>query len=297
MPGWEAKACLGLAVAGNVAGHMAQAGEAEKTAPAGKTPAGCFIFYNPHPEYTGDDALREQLDRLSVFPVNNSKIDYPRDLEGATNVQVEPELALFCLVMYSEDEDGKKVVSELVPMKVAAFNDCSIRKLPDSVKLSEKKNWGAHSKGISRHSFPVTDFSKGGPADRFMISSYLKRAGETFPYTVPAYAKNYTMYNQELLDWIVTRMNGQRSECKWDDLPELIAASGYPDQAWIALGAGEYTEWGETNFLQPEDQAVVMVHDSELLPDGPTQEQIAECFDNKCESDVPGFVALHQEVV
>ena len=62
-------------------------------------------------------------------------------------MQVEPEVALLADIQYSaEDEHGQKQVVGLTPRKIAAFNDCSMRKLDGSTKLSEKKNWGKGSK-------------------------------------------------------------------------------------------------------------------------------------------------------
>ena len=68
-------------------------------------------------------------------------IEYPR-LEGAERVQVEPKFALLCDIVYHSDVMDSKIVEALLPRKVAAFNDCSIRKLQGAEKLSEKKNWG-----------------------------------------------------------------------------------------------------------------------------------------------------------
>lgn len=63
---------------------------------------------------------------------------------GAANVQVEPELGLYADIVYARD--GRSV-ERLVPRRVAAFNDCSIRQLEGASKLSQKKNWGFGSKG------------------------------------------------------------------------------------------------------------------------------------------------------
>ena len=37
--------------------------------------------------------------------------------------------------------------------------------------------------------------------------------------------------------------------------------SEYPTSIWVALGAGEYTEWGQKNFLQPGDESLVIIYD------------------------------------
>lgn len=82
---------FGLGVAGNVAGHMQQAGEADDSH-SSNMPAAVFTFYAPHP-HTVDATEDEVLGRLANFPVSNAVIDFPR-LGG--NVQVEPEMGLLC---------------------------------------------------------------------------------------------------------------------------------------------------------------------------------------------------------
>ena len=137
--------CFGLGVAGNVAGHMAQAG---MTQDSGKTPASICLLLPPDPPDSHSDAAGQGkiLDKIHTFPVTTNIVEYPRDA-GASKVQVEPEMAVFVDVQYAEPgSDGKRLVTGLVPRKVAAFNDRSIRALRARTS-SEKKNWGAESKG------------------------------------------------------------------------------------------------------------------------------------------------------
>jgi len=283
----------GLGVAGNVAGHMAQAGEADaaaEDAPAAKTPAAIFTFYAPHP-HTVDASETEVLMRLSQFPVTNAVIRYPQ-IEGAGNVQVEPEMGLYVDIVYSKDE---KRVERLVPRRIAAFNDCSIRKLDGSQKLSEKKNWGEASKGISLRSFRIHSMAPGTLVDELVLVSYIKRGDQVHQYSVDAPAKNYLMFHEPLLDWIIDRINNQATEDKWEAIfPEMVE-SDYPTSMWIALGAGEYTEWGSTNFLQAKDECLVLVYNTKTYPEGPSAEQIAELFS---EHDAPkDVIALHQTFI
>ncbi len=64
--------------------------------------------------------------------MTNTTIEYP---PYGGNVQVEPEMAIWCEIVYSEAEEkrGIKKVQALIPRKVAAFNDCSMRALDGSV--------------------------------------------------------------------------------------------------------------------------------------------------------------------
>mmetsp|Transcript_14109 Transcript_14109/g.40653 ORF Transcript_14109/g.40653 Transcript_14109/m.40653 type:complete len:399 (-) Transcript_14109:18-1214(-) len=284
---------FGLGVAGNVAGHMAQAGEADAGAVQGATPAAIFTFYAPHPN-TVDATEEEVLDRLAHFPVTNAVIDFPRNLRGAANVQVEPELGLYADIVYARD--GRSV-ERLVPRRVAAFNDCSIRQLEGASKLSQKKNWGFGSKGISLRSFRVDSISRGSLVDKLVLSSYIKRGEEVHKYSVDAPARTYLMFYDELLEWIVDRINNQQNTDKWEEVfPELVA-SDYPTSMWIALGAGEYTEWGAANYLQPRDESLVVLYNEDAFPAGPDDSLVKDLFD---ERDTPGFqglIPLHQTFV
>ena len=99
----------------------------------------------------------------------------------------------------------------------------------------------------------------------------------------------------DLFQWIVDRINNQRNEDKWDDVGELVRAAGYPPHAWIALGAGTYTAWGEKNYLRPRDEAVVIVYDDAKFPNGPDAAQVEALFHDKTAAD--GIVCVHQTFV
>lgn len=289
--------CYGLGVAGNVAGHMEQAGEAEEPGEAGgggpeppATPTAVFTFYAPHP-HSVDAPLDEVLQRLEHFPVTNAVIDLPH-ISGASNVQVEPEMGLYVDVVYARDGGS---VERLVPRRVAAFNDCSIRQLDGSEKLSEKKNWGFGSKGISLRSFRVDSLAPGTLVDHLVLLSYVKRGGEVYQYSVAAPARTYLMFHEPLLDWVVERINNQEDTGKWEPIFPKLLESDYPTSMWIALGAGEYTEWGSSNFIQEKDQALVMIYDDQVHPEGPSADMVARMFESTKTPE--GIVALHQTFV
>lgn len=278
---------FGLGVAGNVAGHMQQAGEADSSH-SSDMPAAVFTFYAPHP-HTVDAPEKEVLNRLQNFPVSNAVIDFPH--KGG-NVQVEPEMGLLCDIVYTPDLSK---VERLMPRRVAAFNDCSIRHLDGSQKLSEKKNWGAGSKGISLRSFRVKSISQGSYVDQLCLASYIMRDGEVIQYSVPAPARNYLLFHDALLDWVVACINTQQDTDKWEEIFPQLVESDYPVSMWIALGAGEYTDWGSQNYLQPKDETLVMVYDEQVFPNGPSEEVIVSQFQDL---DAPaGLIALHQTFV
>ena len=95
--GWGDKGCFGLGVAGNVAGHMAQAGMTQE---ASSTPANIFAFFVPDSAKSSDESgatntpppsteshnAAPVVERLHSFPVTTNVVQYPR-VEGASKVQ------------------------------------------------------------------------------------------------------------------------------------------------------------------------------------------------------------------
>ena len=69
---------------------------------------------------------------------------------------------------------------------------------------------------------------------------------------------------------------------------------------WIALGAGEYTDWGVENFLKPQDECAVLLYDErEFSEDGPSIDQIVGIFEDRgtVMNETKGLIALHQTIV
>ena len=236
---------IGLGVAGNIAGHLDQAGEATgfSKAEAGErdAPKGMFPFYVP--AKTGKCT--------EVYPYSSSLISIPTKGE---NLQIEPELAIICSIQYEN-----QLVKSLTPISFGAFNDCSIRKL-DADKLSEKKNWGTNSKGISDTIIDIDEFSTNGILGHYSIVAYVRRDGVLHPYGVNSPICDYSYIYQELLDWMVSRMNSQLDEGPLECINELIKLSNYPDHAVIGIGATNYTDFGKKNFLKAGDEGFVVVY-------------------------------------
>ena len=267
------------------------------TQDSGKTPANIFAFYCPDPPDSHSDAAGQGkiLDKIHTFPVTTNIVEYPRDA-GASKVQVEPEMAVFVDVQYAEpDSDGKRQVTSLVPRReVAAFNDCSIRKRSRARTSSARRKTGARSPRGSPAGSSRSTRSRRALVDRLVMVSVM-RDGVVEKYSQDAPARNYTMFHEPLLAWIVDRINNQRNEDKWDDVGELVRAAGYPPHAWIALGAGTYTAWGEKNYLKERDEAVVIVYDDAKFPNGPDAAQVEALFHDKTAAD--GIVCVHQTFV
>lgn len=242
------KHVIGFGVAGNFAGHLEQAGEATDflnvKVDNAIQPKALFPFYIPS----------SSAGFLSQYPLSSDSIIPPND---ADNLQIEPEIAIVFDITYRDN----KVVA-LTPVKFAAYNDCSIRK-PNAKKISEKKNWGENTKGISQDFIELTSFTKGCELDKYRIASFHIRNGEMNRYGEDSAAIDYSYFHEQLNDWMIDRMNHQKDEGPAEDLALYLSEANYPEQAIISIGATRYTEFGETNFLQSGDESIVVVYDGE----------------------------------
>ena len=237
--------CFG--VAGNFTGHLEQAGEAVdfkdiKTAEA-NAPKAIFPTYIP--------AAAGVPGFLTIYPFNSKKIIFP---QGEEKLQIEPE----CAVIFDAVWDGDTLVS-LEPVCFGASNDCSIRK-QGAKKISEKKNWGPCSKGFSNNQIAADGFDKGCIFDSYRIASFLIRNDKVYTYGENSAIRDYSYIYKKLTDWMLEKFNGQKDEGPAEDIHSYLVAAGRPSQIMVSIGATRYTEWGETNFLQNNDKAVVIVY-------------------------------------
>ncbi len=241
-------------VAGNFTGHLEQAGEAKdfenvKTAEV-NAPKALFPTYIPlAPGMAIDDAAVPVF--LHDFPFDDEKIIFPA---GEQKLQIEPECALICELKWK----AGRVVG-LTPVAFGASNDCSIRK-EGAKKISLKKNWGRASKGFSSHTIEIDRFEADGILDRYRIASFLVRGGEAFAYGEDSAVRDYSYIYRKLCDWIVDRLNYQKNEGPAEDVHSYLERAGFPTQVMISIGATRYTDYGEHNFLQNGDKAVVVLY-------------------------------------
>lgn len=250
----ELRTWFGFGVAGNFAGHLEQAGEAAdfvNVASEGTAPKGIFPWYVP-----GNDTF------LGEFPLSHDTIALPPPgtVDGPLNLQIEPEVGLACRVTWQGD-----TVKGLQPFALGAFNDCSIRR-PNAPKISHKKNWGPASKGIAAQFLDISDLTPHGPtATLRLVCSLLTADGQEHPYGVDSPLLGYSYYGEVLLDWIIERLAHQKGapDTPLEDVGTLMAASGHPENVLIGIGATNYTPLGENTFLQPGDQAIVRVYDTD----------------------------------
>lgn len=250
----ELRSWFGFGVAGNFAGHLEQAGEADDfvnvrsgAAEEGSAPKGIFPWYAP-----GNGTF------LGEFPLSQDRIALPASDEPL-NLQIEPEVGLACEVRWQGD-----TVTSLVPFGLGAFNDCSIRR-PGAPKISYKKNWGPDSKGVARQFFDTCDLTPDGPTATLRLVCYLHSAdGQQHEYGVDSPLLGYSYYGEVLLDWITERLANQKGspETPLEDVGALMVASGHPEHALIGIGATRYTALGESTYLSPGDEAIVRVYDT-----------------------------------
>ncbi len=270
---------IGFGVAGNFAHHLVQAGEASDfvnvVTEEENAPKGMFPFYLPN-----SDTF------LGTYPLSSEVIVYPKDIKEG-NLQMEPEVALICEVIYANEK-----VIDLIPHSFTAYNDCSIRK-PNAKKISEKKNWGESTKGISSMILSLDRFSKGGVMDSYHIASFLKRDGEIYPYGEDSPVLTYNYFYEKLKNWMIEKLNNQEDFGPLEDLHLHLKNSNYPKDLIVSIGATSYTEFGENTFLEVGDEIFVIVYDE-------TQsnfETIFTLLKTESEFKIDKASILHQKVI
>lgn len=272
---------IGFGVAGNFAGHLEQAGEASdftkvqvKEACA---PKAMFPFYLP--QAIGNTTPKF----LGVYPLTSDKLTAPKG-EG-DNLQIEPEIGLLCRICYNGDE-----VASLAPIYFGAYNDSSIRR-QGARKISEKKNWGANTKGFSQNVIAVDNFTKAGILEHYHIACFLKRDGECIAYGVDSAAADYNYMYEKLIAWMVEKLNGQKDEGPAEDIHSYLLACGRPEYTLISIGATRYTEFGQSHYLKKGDISYVVVY-----PDSYSPDEIASLVKDDNFADLKISV-LRQEVI
>ena len=187
-------ACFG--VAGNFTGHLEQAGEAESFSSVKTSdetePKAIFPTFIPSDSKIVPDFLK-------IFPFSSEKIIYP---ENETKLQIEPE----CAVLFNAEwKDGK--LKNLFPLSFGASNDCSIRK-DGAKKISEKKNWGKETKGLSSNMILLDDFSENSKLYDYRIASFLLRDSNVFEYGENSFVKNL----EEIMEKVKNEFNKEKKQ-------------------------------------------------------------------------------------
>ena len=267
-------------VAGNFTGHLEQAGEAKdfvnvKTKEA-NAPKAVFPTYIP-----SENNLIPAY--LKTFPFDREKIVFPKKDE---NLQIEPECAIICDVIWNNNK-----VEKIIPVLFGASNDCSIRK-EGAKKISEKKNWGASSKGVAANLIPMDDFSEKGNINKYKIACFLIRDEKIFQYGETSFIKDYSYIYEKLLNWIVDKLNNQLDEGPTENLNSYLDFGEKISKMLFSIGATRYTEFGKNHFLQDNDKSVVILYPSDKYSD----DEIINIVENKDFSH-DDISMLYQEIV
>lgn len=239
-------------VAGNFTGHLEQAGEARDflTVKTKETtePKAIFPTYIPlkNPKITPEF--------LTVFPFDQNKIIYPK---GEEKIQLESECAIIFDVIWKNCK-----IEKLCPLAFGASNDCSIRK-EGAKKISQKKNWGQSSKGLSSNLIELDSFSQNGIINGYRIASFMIRDGNIFTYGEDSAIRDYSYIYEKLLDWMTEKLNCQEDQGPAENIHQYLAEANYPEKIMISIGATRYTDFGQTNFFNTNDEAVVILYPEE----------------------------------
>lgn len=264
----------GFGIAGNFAHHLEQAGESEDFVDVAvdetDAPKGIFPFYIPNVEGF-----------LGTYPLSDDTLF----LREGENCQMEPEVALLCDVVY----ENQRIIS-ITPTAFSAYNDCSIRRKGAS-KISQKKNWGANTKGVSKTFIDIDTFSKGGVMDDYRIASFIKRKGKLIAYGEDTQMLGYSYFYEKLNHWMVSKFQSQVDGGPLEAIGEYLEGANCPSNILISIGATRYTAFGETHFLEPHDELFVVLYNSNF--------ETPQSVQTKLMQNEPlheGSSCLHQDV-
>lgn len=278
--------CFG--VAGNFTGHLEQAGEAAdfknvKTLEQ-NAPKAIFPTFLPKKEANSASDASVIPEFLTSFPFDSKRIIFPK---GEEKLQIEPECAIIFDAIWQGD-----TLERLTPISFGASNDCSIRK-QGAKKISEKKNWGACTKGFSENQieFDSQSFTENCNINDYRIASFLIRDGKVYDYGENSAVRDYSYIYKKLTDWMLDKFNHQQNEGPAEDIHSYLITAGRPSRILVSIGATRYTTWGESNFLQNGDKAVVVVYPESKYK----SEEIHDMVANNNFSD-PLISALFQTV-
>ncbi len=265
---------MALGVAGNMTGHLEQAGEAADFAEvraAADRPKGMFPIYAPGVEH-----------RLGTWPFSSTYLVLPAEV---ANVQPEPELALRCRLTY--DAGG---VSGIEAVAFAAADDTSLRR--PAAKIHHKKNWGPAAKGLSETWLPLDRFDAQGALHAMRLGCWLVRDGVCQAYGEDSAVRDYGTHYRDLVDWMIDRLRCQRSSGPLDDLSAWLDRAQRPEWSVISIGATRYTALGERTFVQAGDSVVVVVYDGRVQSPDEVADAVASGV-----RQLPGASLLRRAVV
>ena len=90
---------------------------------------------------------------------------------------------------------------------------------------------------------------------------------------------------------MLDKFNNQKDEGPAQDIHSYLLESGRPEKIMVSIGATRYTEWGESNFLQNGDKALVILYPESLY----SKEDIIKAIETN-DLDSPAISVLSQTV-
>ena len=126
----------------------------------------------------------------------------------------------------------------------------------DSVGIYVPGGTAAYPSSVIMNAVPAT--VAGVP--RIVMAVPPGRDGKVNPYGEDSAVRDYSYIYSTLIDWLIEKFNSQKDEGPAEPICEYLKESGYPEKVMVSVGATRYTEYGEKNFLQDGDLAVVVVY-------------------------------------
>lgn len=255
--------CIGII--GNFFGHLSAAERVEEH----PYPNGIFVIHREHAETlsTGDQAM------------------YP---PAGSHVDIEPEFVVRFRVEYA---DGK--VSNLHPLQLTIGNDFTIRKLDGSEKISQRKAWGEKSKGINQYWWDIKGFTPEDYGQELKLVSYIERDGKMYCATPLVDCTEMKLFHQELIDWMVAQINGQKNENMYEPILPVVEEQGYPEELILFTGAPNYSDWGEENFIERGDNVHIVAFNEDKI----SQEEVESRFIDGSLSNNDQILSFVQKIV
>ena len=249
-----------MGVIGNYAGHLSGAENVQEN----EHPSGLFV-----------------IDHNASSLTTDAIIHYPTKGE---NIDIEPEFVIEYDIIYEGEQ-----VSQVRGRRMTIGNDITIRQLKDETKISARKSWGKASKGVYSQWWSLDSL-----ADLSDISliSYIETNGECHLATQPLETHQIKLFGAALEDWLVTTLNHQGSHGMFDQLLPQLKANGYPTTLTLFTGAPNYTDWGKTYFLQPDDiMHIIGYRTSEY-----DHQEVMDLFASNNIQAVPNILYLKQKM-
>ena len=92
---------------------------------------------------------------------------------------------------------------------------------------------------------------------------FMRRHGQVHEYGIDSPARGYSYAGTTLINWIIERLANQEGspDTPLEPVGQYLRDAGRPERAVFGIGATRYTDFGESNYLKPGDESIVIVYD------------------------------------